>query len=105
MSNVGYYDQSYPPSLWEPPAPVLPAIGTINPATGVTATSITLTVNGTNLTADSVVKMGAAAWPTTFVSPTQVTATGTLPTAGTVPVTVTNSVGTSNSRNFTVTAT
>lgn len=104
MTETGYYDQSYPPSLWAPD-PVPPTIVATAPSTGVTATSITLNVTGTNFTADSVVKMGASVWPTTFVDATHLTATGTLPGAGTVPVTVTNTVGVSNSRNFTVTAT
>lgn len=103
MSLTGYYDTSYPPSLW---APTPPTLASLNPNTGVTGTSLSLTVTGTKFTADSVVKFGATSLATTFVSPTQLTATmAALPAAGTVQVTVTNTEGTSNARPFTVTAT
>lgn len=102
MSNTGYYDTSYPPSLW---APVVPAITTIAPTTGVTATPVSLTVNGSGFVNPSTVKMGAVSLATTFVSATRLTATGTLPAAGTVQVTVVNANGTSNQKPFTVTAT
>ena len=67
-----------------------------------------LTVNGTNFVATSVVNFNGSARATTYVSPTQLTATilvTDLTVVGTFPVTVTNPVpggGTSNAQAFTV---
>jgi hypothetical protein len=65
----------------------------------------TLTVNGTNFTSDAVVNWNGAAQTTTFVSATQLTAA--IPAAqaafpGTASITVTNTIGTSNSSPVTL---
>src|SRR6185437_8223738 len=65
----------------------------------------TLTVNGTNFTNDAVITWNGARQATTFVSATQLTAAipASLPaSAGTVAVTVTNSIGSSSSLPFTL---
>jgi hypothetical protein len=87
----------------------VPTITTLSP-TGATAggAAFTLTVNGTNFNASSVVNFNGAAKTTTFVSTTQITAAiaaADIATAGTKPVTVTNPTpggGTSAAVNFTV---
>jgi trimeric autotransporter adhesin len=69
------------------------------------AAGITLTVTGTNLTSDAIVNWNGLPRATTFVNSTQVTAS-ILPTdtafPGPVNVTVSNSVGNSNSLPFTL---
>ena len=65
----------------------------------------TLTVNGTNFTSDALVNWNGTVQATTFVSATQLTAA--IPAAqaafpGTAAVTVTNSIGTSNSSPVTL---
>src|SRR5262245_65633814 len=104
MTDIrGYYDQSYPPSVWTPP-PVAPRITSIAPNTGVIATPVTITVTGTDFTPDCVVLFSGSATgvTTTYVSATSLTAAGTLPaTAGPMAVSVRNSIGTSNQSGFT----
>jgi uncharacterized protein (DUF1800 family) len=70
------------------PAPVL---SSVIPTT-IPVGSFTLTLTGTGFMSGSVVNFGSTALNTTFVSDTQVTATGTAVTAqiGNVPITVTN---------------
>ena len=75
------------------------------------STSLTLTVTGSNFAIGSTVSFGGASLATTFVSPSELTATvpaSDLASAGDVPVTVSNPApggGTSAPLNFTVQAT
>jgi hypothetical protein len=87
------------------PVPTVTTLGNTHAPGG---TAFTLTVNGTNFVAGSVVNFNGKAEVTTFVSATQVTAAipmGDVSTGGTVPVTVTNPApggGTTASTNFTI---
>lgn len=107
MSDVrGYYDQSYPPSIYGPPVPTLVLI---NPTTGVTGVAANITLTGTGFTEDAVVLVGGVAagagTTTTVVSPTQITlAYVALPAAGVLALSVSTDGGVTASRNFTVTA-
>jgi YVTN family beta-propeller protein len=92
------------------PNPV-PTVATIFPNSAMAGgAAFTLTVNGTNFVAASIISFGGAAAPTTFVSSTQLTAaipSAAIASAGTATVTVTNPApggGTSNSLNFTIAA-
>ncbi len=72
------------------PVPTLTTLGQTHAAGG---TAFTLTVNGTNFVATSVVNFGTKAEPTTFVSATQITAAipaSDVSTAGNVNVSVQN---------------
>lgn len=95
-------------SFDQPPNPT-PTITTISPNSAMAGAPFTLTINGTNFVAASMVNFGGTAPATTFVSATQVTAVIPAPaiaSAGTATVTVTNPVpggGTSNAVNFTIT--
>lgn len=87
----------------------LPAESSISPTTATLGGSgFTLTVNGTGFINTSTVKLAGTSLPTTFVSPTQLTATvgsQLLAVAGTPSVTVTNSKpggGTSNGLTLTI---
>jgi len=89
----------------------LPTTTSINPTSAaVGGAAFTLTVNGTNFVAGSIVRWNGANRTTTFVSATQVTASipGTdIATAGTASVTVFNPApggGTSNAQTFTISA-
>jgi YVTN family beta-propeller protein len=95
-------DQSPPPT---------PTITTISPNSAVAGgAAFTLTINGTNFVASSMVKFGGSAPATTFVNSTQLTAAipaASIASTGTPAVTVTNPApggGTSNAINFTVTS-
>lgn len=91
MTRAGYYEQSYPPSLWEGPTVPDPVITTLVPNTGSAAGgAIAVTVNGSNFVAGSVVEIDQAAAPTTFVSATQLTTSFDPSVAGTVQFTVRN---------------
>lgn len=89
-----------------------PAITSLSASTTSSASTpscsvqgFTLTVNGANFTSDAVVNWNGAAQPTTFVSATQITASIPATNAafpGTARVTVSNSVGASNSLPFTL---
>ena len=70
----------------------MPVLTTVDPMTYTTSVPFTMTVTGTGFMQGSVVNFGTVPLPTTFVSPTQLTATGTATTAqvGVLPVTVTN---------------
>ncbi len=88
-----------------------PAITAISPNSAVAGgAAFTLTINGTNFVAASMVNFGGSAPATTFVNSTQLTAAipGTsIASTGTMAVTVTNPApggGTSNPLNFTVTS-
>jgi YVTN family beta-propeller protein len=101
------HDQSPPPSGSNP----VPTIATISPSTTVAGgAAFTLTVNGTNFVAASVVNFGGSAPATTFISSTQLTAgipAASIASTGTVAVTVTNPApggGTSSATNFTITS-
>jgi YVTN family beta-propeller protein len=93
-----------------PPPDQTPTITSISPNTAAAGgAAFTLTINGTNFVASSMVNFGGAV-PTTFVSSTQLTAAipaSSIVSAGTSAVTVTNPApggGTSNAINFTVTS-
>jgi len=89
-----------------------PAIASLSASTTSAASTpscnaqgFTLTVNGTNFTSDANVNWNGAGQPTTFVSATQITASIPAMDAafpGTARVTVSNSVGASNSLPFTL---
>jgi YVTN family beta-propeller protein len=87
-----------------------PSITTISPNTAIAgSTAFTLTINGTNFVAASMVNFGGAAPTTTFVSATQLTAAipaAAIASSGTAAVTVANPApggGTSNAVNFSIT--
>jgi hypothetical protein len=87
----------------------VPTISSLNPGSGsVGGSGFVLTVTGTNFVTNSVVRWNGADRPTTYVSPTQVTAAipaTDLLTAGTARVTVFNPPpggGLSNSMNFAI---
>jgi hypothetical protein len=88
------------------PVPTTTSISPTSATAGVAA--FTLTVNGTNFIASSVVNFNGAARTTTFVSATQLTAAilaADIATAGTPSVTVFNPApggGTSNAQTFTI---
>ena len=93
-----------------PPPPATPTITSISPNTAVAGgAAFTLTINGTNFVASSMVNFVGAR--TTFVNSTQLTAAipaSSIASAGMSAVTVTNpgpGGGTSNAINFTVTGT
>lgn len=96
-------------SLNNQPPPAAPTITTISPNTTV-AGGFTLTINGTNFVATSMVIFGGATRTTTFVSAAQLTAAipaAAIASAGTAAVTVTNPApggGASNAVNFTITS-
>ena len=95
MSTPGYFDQSYPPSLWGggggPGGPDDPTISSLVPATGSAAAGpITVHVHGTRYEAGSVVEIDQAAQATTFVSATELTVSYDPAAAGTVLFTVRN---------------
>lgn len=102
MSDVRYYDESYPPEIL-----VVPNVVSIAPASAVVGgPDITLTVTGSNLSAHSVILFNGGPEKTTFVPPDKVTTTVKPSTAsgpGTVPVQVRNGVQVSNSEDFTFT--
>ena len=99
---LGYYEQSYPPSLWG--GGVDPDITSLVPATGSAAAGpITVHVHGAGFVSGSVVEADGAALPTTYVSATELTAPFDPAAAGTVMFTVRNpSAKESNSQPFTV---
>jgi hypothetical protein len=88
------------------PVPTLTSLSPSSAATGGAA--FTLTVNGSNFVNGSTVKWNGASRTTTYVSPTQLTASilaADIATTTTVPVTVFNPTpggGTSGSKTFTV---
>ncbi len=69
----------------------VPVVTTVAPA-AITVGVFTITVNGSGFVPGAVVNFGSNVLATTYVSPTQLTATGTATAgeAGAVPVTVTN---------------
>jgi 6-phosphogluconolactonase (cycloisomerase 2 family) len=88
-----------------------PTITAISPNSAVAGgAALTLTINGTNFVAASMVNFGGAAPTTTFVNSTQLTAAipaAAIASTGTPAVTVTNPApggGTSNPMNFTITS-
>jgi len=99
------------PSPTPTPAITSPAITSISPNTSVAGgAAFTLTINGTNFVAASMVNFGGSAAATTFVSSTQLTAAipaASIVSTGAPAVTVTNpapSGGTSNPVNFAITS-
>jgi DNA-binding beta-propeller fold protein YncE len=96
-------------SINNQPPPPTPAITTISPnSAAVGGAAFTLTINGTNFVASSMVNFGGAAPATTFVNSTQLTAAipaSSITSTGTPAVTVTNPAPdgrTSNAVDFTV---
>jgi YVTN family beta-propeller protein len=88
-----------------------PTITTISPNSTVAGgAAFTLTINGTNFVAASMVNFGGSALATTFVNSTQLTAAipaASIASTGTPAVTVTNPApggGTSQAINFTITS-
>jgi hypothetical protein len=88
-----------------------PTITTISPNSTVAGgAAFTLTINGTNFVAASMVNFAGSAVATTFVSSTQLTASipaASIASTGTPAVTVTNPApggGTSKTTNFTITS-
>jgi len=110
--GVGIYGCGSTATTVPPTSNPIPATTTISP-TSVAAggAAFTLTVNGTNFVAGAVVHFAGVARTTTFVSAAQLTAAipaAAITTAGIAAVTVTNPApggGTSNTANFTITAT
>jgi DNA-binding beta-propeller fold protein YncE len=97
----------------QPPRPSVsnptPTITTISPnSAGAGGAAFTLTINGTNFVAASMVNFGGTPRTTTFVSATQLAAAipaAAIASAGPATVTVTNPApggGTSNAVNFTI---
>lgn len=91
--------------------PLTPTITTISPNSAVAGgAAFTLTINGTNFVAASVVNFGGSAPATTFVNSTQLTAAipaASIASAGTPAVTVTNPAsggGTSKAIYFAITS-
>ena len=92
----------------QPPNPT-PTITSVSPNGAVVGgAAFTLTINGTNFVAASMVTFGGSAPATTFVNSTQLTAAipaASIASTGTLAVTVTNPApggGTSNSVNFNI---
>lgn len=83
-----------------------PVISSLSPSSATAGgPAFTLTVNGVNLVSGSVVKWNGTALTTTWISNTQLTAAvpaADIVTAGTYPITVTNSLGTSPAVSYTV---
>lgn len=94
------YDASYPPAVFAPD----PQINTLAPNTvSAAAGPTTITVNGTDFEATSVVEVDGTAQATTFVSPTVLTISYDPTVAGTDQFTVRNTSGKeSNSVPFVV---
>jgi YVTN family beta-propeller protein len=93
------------------PPPATPTITTISPNNAAAGgAGFTLTINGTNFVAASIVNFGGAAAPATFVNSMQLTASipaSSIASTGTPGVRVTNPAtdgGTSNAVIFTVTS-
>ena len=98
------------PSSINQPTSSSPTITTISPNSTVAGgAAFTLTINGTNFVAASMVNFGGLAPATTFVNSTQLTAAipaASLASTGTPAVTVTNPApggGSSNALTFTIT--
>lgn len=106
MSETGYYDQSYPPSLWTPePPPPDPTLVSINPLTAVEGDApFTLTATGLNFTADSTLYINAIAFATTHLSATQLQTQYNPAVVGVFPVIVRTVLLVTGSRALSVTA-
>jgi IPT/TIG domain-containing protein len=104
MSDRGYYDESYPPSLWTIPDP---SITTLTPATAVAGSGpFTVTVTGTNFIQGSQIEIDQVGVPTAYVSATSLTTSYSPSAPGTHQFTVRNGGAggeESNARTFTVT--
>lgn len=94
-----------------PPGHSIPTMTTISPSSAAAGSAaFTLTINGTNFIAASMVNFGGMAATATFVSATELTAAipaTAIASVGIVGVTVTNPStggGTSNAVNFTITS-
>jgi hypothetical protein len=81
MTAPGYYDESYPPSVYATPGPIDPHITSLLPATGEVDVEAVVQVIGTDFddTAEVEVDQGSGQTlvPSVFVSPTRVTVTFT----------------------------
>jgi hypothetical protein len=68
---MGYYDQSYPPSLWAPP--VVPTLVSINPQSMVVGGGVQPVVfTGTDFSNDSVIQIDGAPVSTIFTNATTI---------------------------------
>ncbi len=109
VTNPGGSSNAVNFTITSAPNPV-PTIQSLDPSSAVAGgAGFTLTVNGTNFVAGSVVNFDGTARTTTFLSATQLTAAipaATIASAGTVAVSVTNPApgGSSNAVNFTITS-
>jgi 6-phosphogluconolactonase len=107
LANCGGSGTTVPPP---PPAPA-PAVSSISPDSAIAgAAAFTLTINGSNFVAASMVNFAGTSLTTTYVSATQLTAAipaSSIVSAGTPAVTVINPApggGSSNPIDFTVLA-
>lgn len=112
MTDIrGYYDESYPPSVYDGGGTVPdPTISSLSPNTAVAGSGpVTVTVTGTNfVSGSSAIEINQVAVPTTFVSATSLTTSYDPLVAGDKTFTVRNGGPggeESNSSTFTVTAT
>jgi len=82
-----------------------PAISTLTPSTAANSTSTPLSIAGTNFRSGDVITFAGTDYAATYVSPTQLTATASIPVgaAGTKQVSVKRSTTVSNQLPFTVT--
>ncbi|HXY79682.1 MAG TPA: IPT/TIG domain-containing protein, partial [Candidatus Bathyarchaeia archaeon] len=90
-------------TLWNP----MPVLASITP-NSVSTGAFSITLNGSGFVSGAQAQLAGAALSTTFVSSTQLTATGTASTAGNFAVTVTNpnpGSATSGAQNLQVTST
>lgn len=87
--------QSYPPSLWAPPAPPPDStiIATVPSTAQVGSAAFTMNVTGTNFTAETVISFDGDVRPTTFIDATHVSAQVASPTGVARSVAVTASTG------------
>jgi hypothetical protein len=82
---------------------VLPVISSLNPATAVRSTNMTLVVTGQNFTTHAIIQFAGSNRSTTFVDDAQLTATFNSGNAGTRDVLVRDAAGDSNIVQFIVT--
>lgn len=103
-TDVRRFDASYPPSLFPPVVvPPAPTLTTLTPNTSVVGVPVVVTITGTGFTVASVVKADGAVLPSTFVSATSITVSGTPIVDGDSAITVTDAGGVSNALTYTVT--
>lgn len=100
--DIAAFDASYPPSVYQPPAPP-PVVTTLTPNTvSAAAGPTTITVAGTGFVASSTIRVDGIAVPTVYVSATSLTTSYDPTAAGTTQFTVANGAAISNAVPFTV---